>query len=235
MVLGRQFGVVVVVHEQCLRIRGMSEFKGLGNKLFAAGATPTGLAEKLRAVVERLVDDVPHRDPTAVAADDSVDVVLQPREEQIAAGSLLAIAEKPARRPVVLGPNQAMADNLQVASGGEVDEGIGLSEVELTFRRLNRIGLEAILGCYRIKLCQEQRPIRRPCGNAIARSDAKTKQPAASSLQRIGRARLTAKSRPTDTARLPAGRRTLNEQPLPEAQAVRPRSVQRRNLPRAIA
>ena len=213
----------------------MSEFKGLGNKLFAAGATPTGLAEKLRAVVEHLVDDVPHRDPTAVAADDSVDVVLQPREEQIAAGSLLAIAEEPARRPVVLGPNQAMADNLQVASGGEVDEGIGLSEVELTFRRLNRIGLEAILGCYRIKLCQEQRPIRRPRGNAIAQR--RQNETARRQLPSTNRASPTqrAKSRPTDTARLPAGRRTLNEQPLPEAQAVRPRSVQRRNLPRAIA
>ena len=177
----------------------MSEFKGLGNKLFAAGATPTGLAEKLRAVIERLVDDVPNGDPTAVAADHGVDVVVHPGEEQIAAGSLLAIAEKPARRPVVLGPNQAMADNLQVACSGEIDEGIGLSEVELTFRRLDRIGLEAILGRHRIKLCQEQRPIRRPRGNAIAHSDAETKQSIASSLQRIRRARLSARTRNRET------------------------------------
>ncbi len=199
MALGRQFGVVVVVNEQCLRIRGMSEFKGLGNKLFAARATPTGLAEKLRAVIERLIDDVPHGNPTSITADHGLDVILHPAEELLAASSLLAIAEKPARRPVVLGPNQAMADNLQVACSSEIDEDIGLSEVELTFRRLDRIGLEAILGRHRIKLCQEQRPIRRPRGNAIAHSDAKTKQPAASSLQRIRRARLSARTRNRET------------------------------------
>ena len=163
----------------------MGELECLGNEFLPAGGAPAGRTQESRAVVQCLVDHVPHGDAAAVTADHRVDMRLHAPEKLLAAGGLGAVAIKPRRRAVILGPDQAVADNLKMVRGGESHERIGLGEVELALRRLHRIGLEAILRRHRIELHGEQRPICRPFRDTIADAGADGKQPGGSISQRV--------------------------------------------------
>ena len=124
--LGGEFVVVVVVDEQRVRVGGVRELERLGDEVLAARLGPAGRAKVIVAVVERLVDHVPRRDAPAVALHHRLDVPPHALQQQLPAGGLVPVAEEPRRRAVVLGPDQAVADDLQAVGVGEVDEGVRL-------------------------------------------------------------------------------------------------------------
>ena len=199
----------------------MGILERLGDELFAAGGTPAGRSQQGRAVVERLVDHVPHGDAAAVASDHGIDVRLHAPQEPLAAGGLFALAEEPRRRPVVLGPNQAVADHLEMACGGELHQRIGLGEIEPAFRSLHRIRFQAILGRHRIELRGKQRPVCRPRRYAATDGDAHGKQAGGGVLQRARRARLGAESLKSEAER----RGRQDEAELPRETRCDPRSM----------
>ena len=51
--------VVVIVDQQGLPIGGMGKFEGLDDEFFAAGPRPAGVAQVIRSIIQRLIDDLP--------------------------------------------------------------------------------------------------------------------------------------------------------------------------------
>ena len=166
----------------------MRGFERLGDELFATRGGPAGGAEVLAAVVQRLVHDVPRGDASAVARHLGFDVAPHAVEEHFAAGRLVAVAEEPPGGTVVLGPDEAMADDVQVVPAGEVDEGVGLCEVPLSFGPLDLRRLHAVLRRHGAELRQQEAVVRHALGNAVVDADADVEQVLGRFLERrVGR------------------------------------------------
>ena len=80
-------------------------------------------------------------------------------EHQLARGRLVAVEEHPGGRPLVLGPDQGVADDLEPFFAGEGDQGVGLLEVEFAFSRLDLGHLHAVLGSDAAELLEDQLPL----------------------------------------------------------------------------
>ena len=170
--LAVEFVVIVVVDQLRRRIRRMGVFEGQRDEVLARGARPAGLAQLGLAVVKRLVDHIPRRDLALVTADDRFDVRLHAGQQDLFRGRGRPILIEPGRRTVVLGPDQAMADDLEVLGIREGDEVVGLSEIPGLLRPAERVGLHAVLRRHMAELSRQQRPVRRAIGNPVGETDA---------------------------------------------------------------
>jgi len=137
----------------------------------SSAAGSAAWAELAVAVGERLVDHVPRVDPALVAAHDLGDVGLHPGQQDLLRGRGGAVQVEPGRGAVVLGPDQAMADDLEVLAVREGHELIGQVEIPAGFRRTDRGGLHAVLRGDMAELGSQQRPI---LGRSGIRSDRPT-------------------------------------------------------------
>ncbi len=135
---------------------------------------PVRRAKVWLAVVEGLVDHVPRRDLAAVVRDDRADMRLHTLEHQLARGWLVSVEEYPGGCPLVLGPDQRVADDLKFILQREGDQGIGLLEVEFAFPRLDCSHFHAILGSDAAELLEDQLPLG---GSVIVRHPSAERDP----------------------------------------------------------
>ena len=102
-------------------------------------------------LVEDLVDHVPLGDAPAIVADDGLDVELGLLVELVA---VPALARDPARQLLV--PQQRMTAHLLAVLLGELDEAVGVGEVELSPLGLEVLHLHHVLGRQGVEVLRER-------------------------------------------------------------------------------
>ena len=107
----------------------MGVLESFGDELLATRGGPAGWPEEVGAIIERFIDDIPHRNPAAIPTRFGVDVGLHPLQEKLTADRSIAVLEEPFRRAVVLRPDQAMADDFQIMLYRKIDEGVRQREI----------------------------------------------------------------------------------------------------------
>src|SRR5688572_18700007 len=192
--LCRKFIIVIVVNQECVGVGLMRVLKCLGNELLAACLLPAGRTKEVRAIIQRFIDNIPGSNATAVASDDALDVLPHPLQQQFTARRLVTFAIKPRRGAIVLRPNETMPHHFELMPRRELNESIGLSEIELAFHRLNGNRLHAVLRRHRAELGREQWAVVGAIWNAITDPYAHLKQLTCHAAQgrltlRIGKSR----------------------------------------------
>lgn len=173
--LGRQFVVVVVVDEEGLGIGLVGPTEAPSDEFVVAEAGPPGGSEPVVAVVEGLVDHIPLGDAAAVTSDDGVDVVAQALKEELPIGRGVPGRVEPGRGAIVLGPDEAVADDLESVAFGESHECVRGGEAPLVFPRLDGGRFEGVFGSHDPKVAQEQGVVLGALGEGVVDTDAEAK------------------------------------------------------------
>ena len=93
-------------------------------------------------------------------------------QQRLARHRLPVLLLHPFVGPVVLGPDEAVTDDLELVGAGELDEAIGGLEVPLVFGRVDALRLHAVLGREDLEVLPDQRRVFRLLQNPLADPDA---------------------------------------------------------------